>query len=123
LDASHIEDTREGRYERAAQSLNRILAMGTPIGFRTFRRQENYDVCYLVVWLLKEYEEFGQYMVFRAFFSKQNYDFHLKGYRKLLTAEIACFYDGQYPNPGRILRTHEDAVACMLQKDGYYECI
>lgn len=122
LDGSHVRDDRDGRYQRALNCLGWILAVGEPIGFRYFRRSGDFDVCYLVVWLLEDYDDVGQYMVFRAYYTKQNYGFNDNGYRKFIAAEIACFYDGQNPNPGKALRDRGSAITCMLQKDGYHEC-
>ncbi|MDQ3232066.1 MAG: hypothetical protein M3Q07_09620 [Pseudobdellovibrionaceae bacterium] len=122
IDESHLLDDRDGRYQRALTSVGRILATGESIGFRHFRRKDNYDICYMVAWKKEDYEDSGHYMVFRVYYSRQNHVSNEIGYRKFIAAEIACFYDGQHPNPGRTLHSRDDAIACMQQKDGYHEC-
>jgi hypothetical protein len=69
LDGSHVRDDRDGRYQRALNVLGWILAVGELIGFRHFRRNGDFDVCYLVAWLLEDYQDVGQYMVFRAYYT------------------------------------------------------
>ena len=121
LDSAHIENDRDGRYKRGFQALGRILAVGEPLGFRYFQRIEPYDVCYLVCWKMEDYEEVGQYMVFRMYYSRGNELTSEIGYRNFITAEVCCYYDGESPNPGRSLRTREAAIECMKEKREYHE--
>ncbi len=122
VDEAHVNDDRDGRYQRSLRSLGRLLATGEPLGFRYFEPHGDFDVCYLAAWKKEDYEESGQYFVFRIYFSsKPNCPPSEVGYRSFIAAEICCFYDGESPNPGRILRTRNEAIDCMKEKRGYYE--
>lgn len=121
IDASHLRDDRNGRYQRAMTSLGRLLACGEALGYRYFEEEDGCDVCYLVGWHKEEYEDVGEYIVFRMSYSKRRTSTAEISYRNLIDAEICCFYDGRHPNPGRILRTREEAIAYMRKKGGYHE--
>ena len=122
VDYAHLEDDRDGRYQRGLQALGRILAVGEPLGFRHFQRNGQHDVCYLVAWKKEDYEETGQYMVFQLYYSKGNDLPNEIGYRDFIGTEICTYYDGESPNPGRTMRTREEAIECMNEKRGYHEC-
>lgn len=121
LDRAHLTNNRNGRYSRGMGALGRILGSGEPLGYRHFARHGSYDLSYLVVWCKEEYEESGKYMVFRIFYTRGNQALDEIAYRKFVFAEICCFYDGETPNPGRVLLTREDAILCMKGKRAYHE--